>query len=355
MVTGALVVATVLAVSISRADPRAIWRSDCRDAGPVFGESSVASAEFDPADAVVVAWDDNYASTFSAVVVAASQTADVYVLVNSEYDEDLARERMSWTSSDLSAVHFIERQFDSMWVRDYGPISVRLANGGYAMVDNDYSFDRPLDDEVPAGLAADFALPLIESELVLEGGNFLTNGRGLCVTTDKILEDNPELDQQEIACRMEGVLGCLQTVVLEALDGEETGHVDIFAKLVAEDTILLGSYSEEQDWVNAEVLDLNEEILEEVTLEGNRPLTVTRMPMPSNDDWLFRTYLNSLYINGTLIMPTYARDRDLEKEAIRVYRDTLPRGATIVTVDASKLIELEGAIHCVTQTFSYEQ
>ena len=313
----------------------------------------VATAEFEPTDAVLITWDSDYLDFFSTIISELNRKTEVYVLVKDLYEERAAREHLSWEIVDVDSIQFVLHQLDTIWIRDYGPISVHLPNGNFAFVDSGYSDDRPFDDSVPTNLAQYFDVPVLHSGLTLDGGNFLTNGKGLCLMTDLIDEDNPKLNRTEIAKQLNTYFGCTEMVVLHRLVGEETGHVDIFAKLISQNTILLGQYEMKQDPVNASILDSNASQLESVTLEDNRALSVIRIPMGANDDGVFRNYANSLYVNGTVIIPTYNTDRELNKRAIEIYKKVLPPKTRVVPVDASAIIEQEGAVHCITQSLKY--
>ena len=79
---------------------------------------------------------------------------------------------------------------DTIWVRDYGPL-FSLDAGRRTAVDARYPpLGRPLDDRAPAGLATYLGDRLRTVSAALEGGNLLSNGRGLLVATDKLVHDN---------------------------------------------------------------------------------------------------------------------------------------------------------------------
>jgi agmatine deiminase len=59
------------------------------------------------------------------------------------------------------------------------------------------------------------------------------------------------------------------------------------------------------------------------------------------------TYLNFLFVNGALLVPTF-RDRGSERVALATLRRLLPR-RRVIGIDCSELIWGLGAIHCLTQ------
>jgi len=312
-----------------------------------------AIAEFEQTDAVLLAWEDDYASIFTQIVSGIRKKSAVYFLLNSYHKKRAVIRKLRRDGIDVSSIRFIRHRFDSMWTRDYGPISVRRQDGSYALINNNYAVSRPGDDDAPFAVAEHLKLPVYDSGLSIEGGNFMTNGQGLCITTTRLEDSNPEYHPREISMVLGAFMGCEQTITLEPLAGEETGHVDIFAKFISSRTVLVGQYEYEEDPENAWILDQHAEMLKNIRIGNNETLNVVRMPMGSNEDGIFRSYLNSLYVNETLIMPTYRHHTQLEKDVIAIYQGVLPQTAQIVKIDASELIELEGAIHCITLGLSY--
>jgi hypothetical protein len=58
------------------------------------------------------------------------------------------------------------------------------------------------------------------------------------------------------------------------------------------------------------------------------------------------TYTNSVFVNKTVILPTYTQQYDTT--ALRIYREALP-GYTIVGINCNSIIPASGAIHCITK------
>ncbi|HEY1066802.1 MAG TPA: agmatine deiminase family protein, partial [Pirellulales bacterium] len=247
------------------------------------------------------------------------------------------------------AVQFVAVRHDTMWARDYGPLLVRQADGSPALVDANYAeFQRHQDDAVPRVLAGRFEIPAFEAPLSIEGGNLLSNGRGLCLTTQKTLTHNVEngATEADVRAALREYYGAEQAVFLEPLHGEGTGHVDMFACFVAADTVVVGKYDPQFDPKNAAVLDRNAETLAGLKTAAGA-LKVERVPMPSNEDGVWRSYTNIVFANGVVLMPTYDRDEAGRAEALAVYRRLLPE-RKVTPIDASSIITMGGALHCLS-------
>jgi agmatine deiminase len=244
-------------------------------------------------------------------------------------------------------LRFLPAANDSIWVRDFGPVVMDSKNdGSVAILDTQYaSAGRQHDDQMPMVVAGTGSYPMLESRLWIDGGNILVNGEDLLVTTRAMLSNNRERRESEVVDDLKETYGVSQVLFLETLRGEPTGHIDMFATFTDKFTVIVGQYDPEVDAENAAVLNRNADALANVVVNGHR-LTVKRVPMPANADGIWRTYLNVVYANGTVLIPSYSKDteRDL-KEVIHVFRKSLP-GWSVETVASDDLIAQDGAIHC---------
>ena len=60
----------------------------------------------------------------------------------------------------------------------------------------------------------------------------------------------------------------------------------------------------------------------------------------------YRTYTNSVFINKTILVPTYQEKYDTT--ALRIYRESLP-GYNVVGINCNSIIPSLGALHCITK------
>ncbi len=327
-----------------------------RSAADVALQSAVVRlpAEFERQDALLVAANDfvtSFPQLYVDIVAGASRRTQVVSLVTSRQQRFVVERLLADRGLPMRTLQFVEAPHDTMWVRDYGPLFVTMADRSRAIIDADYlQFARPNDDQVPAAVAASFHSNVIHAGIELEGGNLLSNGQGLILTTTELLMANDNLGRDEAAVRqlMHEHFGAHEVVILEPLAGESTGHIDMFAVFTSADTVIVGSYLPQFDPINAELLDRNAARLTEVTLPNGKPLHVVRMPMPSHQDNAFRTYTNGIFTNGTLLIPVYPGiDPAGERRARELFRRLLP-GWEIIGIDVTGIIQYGGALHCVS-------
>ena len=322
----------------------------------IYGESQPprgpvrAIAEFENTDAVLIAWEQGLGTFLLDLIAAVSQASEVWVLTWDLRESNTVRELLTLRNAELSQVKFFEFPHESFWTRDYGPISVVDQDGKTIFVDPKYYPQRRRDDAVPTLMSRFFDVDVARPALSTEGGNFMTNGEGICVVTEWLLQENPNLSAQRVQQIQDQYFGCRRTIVLERLEREGTGHVDMFAKFLSPDTILVGAY-DQTDPQNAALLDRNVARLQDFAAANDWDLNIVRIPMPSGGNGVYRSYTNSLIVNDLVIVPTYRADRRYEAEALRIYRGAMSAGYTVVGLDAEDAIQLGGAVHCTTMGF----
>jgi len=286
------------------------------------------------------------------IIRAAAGNIRIRLLSGSAANKDLIISTLENHGLDPGTVDILDLPILTMWVRDFGPVTVLDAAGRRSMVDFHYRERRgnALDDSVPGYLARDMGFPLKKSPLLVEGGDFLGNGRGLCLMSTRVTNRNAhylERDPQQTVREFAAVLGFEDITLAHPLQGETTGHVDMFCAFLQPDLVLVGSYDPEVDPENASLLDeLAGRLQGMTTLEG--PLRVARVPMPDHADDVWRTYTNVVFANDVLLVPVYpAYCPELDQQALDLYRRLLP-GRQVVGIDASELIRMRGALRCIT-------
>jgi agmatine/peptidylarginine deiminase len=292
-----------------------------------------------------------YPQLLADLVEATRHRVDVAALVVNAAGRQAVAGILASRGLPPDAVHYLEVPHDTMWVRDYGPLFVRRTTDGQTiLIDAAYErFARPNDDAAPQVLASQFHLTSVRAPLSLEGGNLISNGRGICLTTTTLLERNRERGFQEDHVRnlLREYFGAEESVFLEPLEGEPTGHVDMFAVFTDPGTVVVGWYDPAVDPVNAALLDRNAARLAQVR-GPHGPLRVVRIAMPPRHGEHWWTYTNVVFVNGVLLTPSYgAADPRGARAAAELYERLLP-GWRVAAIDVSGLITNGGALHCIS-------
>ncbi len=306
-------------------------------------------AEFEPQAAVLIAWahgDEDLQLVQADIAGKLTQFVDVIIFAPHGESAGV-RSTLQAEHVGLTRVRIVEVNYDTLWIRDYGP-QVLVKSGRPWLLDFHYADDRSEDDAVPDMLGSLTRTPVQRVNLTIDGGNFLTNGQGVIISTQSVYHANAdhwrsvEAAEQVLASQ----LSAREVVLLEQLVGEPTGHVDMFATFTDARTVVVAQLDHRLDPENAAILDRNASRLSQVrTASGH--LRVLRVPMPPPADDVWYSYTNVLYANGTLLLPRYNVPPRYDHNAIAVFRHALPKWK-IQRIDSDLLIDKAGAVHCAT-------
>lgn len=206
----------------------------------------------------------------------------------------------------------------AIWARDNTPIPVLLnspINGrNWGAVDAVYYGG----DEPDLALAKWFHIELFKNMYQFEGGNFVTDSRGNCVTVNKSataqIPDTVFLN----------TYGCKQVIRLKHVAG--IGHADERVKFINESVVLTDTPS----------------YVPQLSALGYE---VRTLPRPQGG--YYRTYVNALSINDRVFVPVFGEE--LDKEALAVYEST---GKRVIPVNSEDLSDNgNGSVHCITMTY----
>ncbi|KXZ45103.1 hypothetical protein GPECTOR_58g552 [Gonium pectorale] len=235
---------------------------------------------------------------------------------------------------------------DSVWIRDYGP-TLYLDRGKPKLFQYAYYDRRPRDDDQPRSFADWADLPLTDSGLYMEGGNLLSNGE-VCITSDAVLSFNfPYTNNVErkrkLLVKALRKYGCAETIVLESLEDEATGHVDIWLAFASRTTLIAGVFREDQHAANAAIMGRNLDLL-------RSRFQIVPIPMPDpvqkRDRLVMRTYANMLFLNDVVLVPTYdGHEAQGVIDAVQA-----ATGKRVVTFHGENIIKEKGTIHCLSKT-----
>ncbi len=269
------------------------------------------------------------------------------------------------------------------WARDFGPWTAKSENGELRLIDFNYYPDRASDDYVPQSLAEAMQVTRLSLPIYIEGGNFMNNEQGHCLMTDKVLDANATvkspgdmiLDRSQIIAYFKKFAGCKDVLILPSLPYEGTRHIDLWAKFLNDHTILLGEIGESIAQLPAYSADNKERVIKVKNFLDDRArqlsalgYDIVRIPMPApvfaEDGYnLFRSYTNSLTLNGQIFLPRYikpASDMDgvdgnyidalltdeYEQKVEEIHRKL--GFSKIHWVPSDSMIGKGGAVHCTT-------
>ena len=261
-----------------------------------------------------------------------------------------------------SSVSVVSMPIDDSWLRDSGPTVVMDPAGRRAAAA--FTFNawggkyQPHDQDATLGerIAALAGLPAYRSNLVAEGGGFLSDGEGTLITAETCVLNanrNPGWTKAEAEAEFRAMLGVKKVIWLpgDVTDTETDGHVDGFVAYVKPAAVLCEVVADPQD-PRYPIMAENRRVLEtETDARGRRfeilPIVeAPRSAVPRGQDGYCRSYVNFYIANGAVIAPTYgiAEDASALETLGRAYPDR-----TVVPVALKDLFRGGGGIHCITQ------
>ena len=200
-----------------------------------------------------------------------SEGEEVHINIWDKELELFAKRSLEKENVLMKKVHFHSFQAYEPWCRDHGPMFVVQPNGNQAIVNWGYNawggkyppFD--LDNSIPSKVAEALGIPLIEPEMILEGGSIDVNGNQSLITTEQCMLNtnrNPNLDKQEIESRLSGFMGVKNITWLgNGIKGDDTdGHVDNISRFVSKNTVVTAVEENISD-TNQEILQYNRNVL----------------------------------------------------------------------------------------------
>ena len=316
---------------------------------PPTGVDIVNPAEFCRADAMIISWTSWHAIELLEMTRVVAEDDRVICIYSSASEYADAFQGMTDFGVNMTNVHFLETAAATVWIRDYGPFCA-YDDGQLAISDFRYGTGGDWD-AIPIAIAEDAGLPWYRTNLTHTGGNHLTDGNGMGFFTTNLTQGNSSWSQAQIEEEMKAYLGLESLVVFGTMEGDMTGHCDMFVKLLNDTLFVVGEYEDPAHAMgnDAAFLDGLAAMLDNLVNLDGRDFEVRRIPMlPINSSFPYnRTYTNSLILNDKVLVPIYGTEMD--RDALDVYAECMPRHE-IVGINCEELIPYLGAIHCVTST-----
>ncbi len=291
---------------------------------------------------------------YGDIAKAIDRKVPLFGVVNTEVEAQAGVKIIKDLGLPPDAMRFIVLPSNSMWIRDYAPLILRFDNERAVMVDAKYNSrtmreQRKEDDFMGLELARLLGLSVRSVPLLLEGGNLISNGDGLLLTSAKTLDVNLEAEftQKQLMNMFFDYFGVHTVYTVGALFGEPNGHTDMFMTMLDKNLAVIAEVDPSVDPENSARLDENAEFVASLNTSSG-PIKVVRIPMPPKwgEDW--RSYTNIILANGVLLMPSFSDvDPVIEDRAEQVYRSALPNWE-VKRINCDKLVKLQGQLHCIS-------
>ena len=194
-------------------------------------------AEFEPMQGVLIRYPFGISY---AVIKEMAEDVTVVTIVASVSQQNTVLSQYQSYGIDTSHCRFLIAPSDSYWTRDYGPWFIFNTNDEQGIVDFTYNRPRPNDDAIPGAYATNQSIPLTMMPRETAGGNYMTDGQGIAISTNLVWEENPGLTHDQINQMVQNYLGIATYHVVADVNGEYIKHIDCWGKFLAPDKILIG-------------------------------------------------------------------------------------------------------------------
>jgi agmatine deiminase len=268
-------------------------------------------AEWEPMTGAIIRWPLGLPISLIAEM---SEDIEVWTIVANSSEQAQATSAYQSGGVNMDNVYFILAPTNSIWTRDYGPWFIFDGEGNQGIVDHIYNRPRPLDDVIPQIIGSEWGIPVYGMDLVHTGGNHMSDGLGISMSTRLVYNENTDKTEAEVDSIMKAYLGNDYTV----LDYVESGgihHIDCWAKFLDPTTILVKEVSPGHPSYN--LLNQRADFLATQTSSWERPYTVVRIMCPSGT-----AYTNSIILNNKVLVPLFGGSGDTT--AIRIYQEAMP-------------------------------
>ncbi|MDD5395394.1 MAG: agmatine deiminase family protein [Thiothrix sp.] len=261
-----------------------------------------------------------------------------------------------------SAVKLVVAPLDDLWMRDTGAVFVTNAKGEKAAVNFNFNgwgekqaFDE--DANVAPLVAKTAGVPLLETDLVLEGGGIEVDGHGTAIITESCMLNanrNPGVSKAACEAELKRLLGLQKIIWLPGIKGKDItdGHTDFYARFARPGVVVAGYDPDPQSFDHA-VTKRHLDILKTATDAQGNKLEVAVMTAPSkvreqyaNNDFA-AGYINFYVCNGAVIAPEFG-DAKADKAAHDTLQKLFP-DRDIVQIAIDGVAAGGGGIHCTTQ------
>jgi agmatine deiminase len=211
-------------------------------APPVQPARSIA--EFEPNEAVIIAYNcpiDNKSGWGIPMSLIKDLADDLNVIIIGAGDGSSVKASLQSAGVNMSKCQFLNVPNNSWWTRDFTGWFIADGNNKIGLIDFKFSLGWANDDAMAPKEATHLNVPCYSMDLVLTGGNYMTDGIGTAHSTILLSEDNKSLTKTQIDQRMKEYLGITNNVILPDAQGEWLKHIDCWAKFLSVDKVLVDS------------------------------------------------------------------------------------------------------------------
>lgn len=252
-------------------------------------------------------------------------------------------DRMRRILADQELPLGVIRGTQDIWCRDFIPVQVGLGEFVQFRYAPDYLRGYEHLTTQPADLA-----PIPElgrcrvSGIVLDGGN-LVRWTGTCIVTEKVLGENPDIEEDKLLALLRETLRVETLIVIPQEPYDVIGHADGVVRFLDSGAVLVNDYTTISPSYRKRLLTT----LRRAGLGWCEMPYVPRAGGQAEIPSAFGNYANFLRIRRLVLLPCYGIAED--EEARRMVEGVM-QGSVVENLVCSDLSDEGGMLNCVTWT-----
>ncbi|MCP4131289.1 MAG: agmatine deiminase family protein [bacterium] len=304
-------------------------------------------------------WESGLRPSFVSIAAVIQQYENVNLIVLNESMKSRATQMFREQNVPLTRITFHTANYDSIWLRDNGPVYVFDKNSKWVQ---DFGFDaygQDSGDDVE--YKNDNKIPQVichrvggeyenNNSYILERGNLEANGKDMVMLNWDCQRDrNPGWSKERTEIYLKEKFGVSRVIWMEGHDPEDitTGHIDGTARFVNESTVVIARVA---DAANESYSGEKANLDNLAAAAKAAGLTVERFPIPGfisvKGEELPAIYMN--YLVGNKFVLGMAFGNDAWDKSARAKLQSLYPNRTVHMIEVNAIWRLGGGIHCVT-------
>lgn len=354
------------------------------------------AAEWEPAMGVLVAWPPLLPKKLFQEL---NRDTILYVMVaDSELKADAIEKFEQW-ELNLDRIHFVstpprngKSKYGSYWVRDWGPFAVfnenkimKLVSGRFCstpattfehpsiLLEVDGAeegylrtpLDKPTGPEtyMPGNIAEYFGQYNELFDFAFIGGNVLTDGLDMLISSRILLEENRQMNQTEPEAYFEKVAGCTgmnSYAITDIYENFGIQHLDCIMKVLDEETFFIARPPKDHPYYER-IENIISETISKMKNYYGKPYRIERFDTNRYSGDELAAYSNSLILNKTVYVPMFGIPED--QQALKRWEEVMPgyeiKGFEFIVADEPETKEgmfypnigwdAADALHCRTR------
>ncbi|MEM6966278.1 MAG: agmatine deiminase family protein [Bacteroidota bacterium] len=284
-------------------------------------------------------YNNYYASIFDDIIEYQANFANL-VSGNDEVVILADAATLPYFDGKVPASMLLEADIEDIWIRDFAPVHpTKQVKFNYLPYFQSASTSNFIDNSFEDWFYAAGLSYGKKSNLILDGGNVVDNGKNKVIVTDRFLWDNPQLTKNAAKKKLKKLLGVKQVAIIPEFPGDATGHADGMVMWASSNKILLHELPN----------SIRKKTIKE--LKKSFPgVKIVEVPDYYEDEtWqgfssACNIFVNSLVTDDFIYMPTF--DSPYDTEMIDLFEAHTNK--TVIPVPAESVCFMGGSVRCLS-------